>query len=433
VSFPLTYPFDSTKILTKHKRLKRELLEDGSPHLSKRVAILGGSTTSDIRNCLELFLLTHGIAPEFYESEYAQYWQDSMFPNKELETFGPDVILIHTSLRNLNEYEHFAKMWERLSATYRCPIIQNNFKLPFYRLMGNREASHGKIYEITLMNLKFAEHAKIHDNFYINDNFVDGEYHIGINDIAGVPNLFGMSETGPVTQYEPKARRVTEGKFYNKVAAITTSETNSFGNSAWVIFENPDANNGTLLIYETSMWLCDNIGEQWQLTRYLAENFKRVVYTGTSTMIIPDLDSVVNPDIVIVELPERYARRGGYRDAIRVPIVADFAEIEDIPQLEESLPFKDNGIRLDSFGTQILKSDDMCELGNQDSVVLSGWAEDINSGLPLSALYLRVGDTLFQCNYGTIMRRDQLAEASYSLQYTKDTFSIEIPSKLLKK
>jgi hypothetical protein len=263
-------------------------------------------------------------------------------------------------------------------------------------------------------------------------NFVDGEYHIGINDIAGVPNLFGVSETGPVAQYEPKARRVTEGEFYNKVAAITTSEANSFGNSAWVIFENPDANNGTLLIYGTSMWLYDNIGEQWQLTRYLAENFKRVVYTGINTMIMPDLDSVVNPDIVIVELPERYARRGGYRDAIRVPIVADFAEIEDIPQLEESLPFKDNGIRLDSFGTQILKSDDMCELGNQDSVVLSGWAEDINSGLPLSALYLRVGDTLFQCNYGTIMRRDQLADAGYSPQYTKDTFSVEIPSKLFK-
>ena len=173
----LNYPFDSEQILSKRKRIRRELLADGTARIEKRIALLGGSTTHDIRDCLELFLLNHGIAASFYESEYAQYWQDAMFPNPALEAFKPDVIWIHTSLRNFAEYEHFEQMWERLAATYNCPIIQNNFEYPFYRLMGNKEASHGKVFEVTQMNLKFAEYAREHENFYILDiNWLSADY-----------------------------------------------------------------------------------------------------------------------------------------------------------------------------------------------------------------------------------------------------------------
>jgi FkbH-like protein len=173
----LTYPFDSEQILIKQKRLRRELLADGATRIEKRVAILGGSTTSDIRGCLELFLLSHGIKAEFYESEYGQYWQEAMFANPQLDTFKPDVIFIHTSLRNFADYDHFATMWERLSKIHRCPIIQNNFEYPFYRLMGNRDSSHGKIHAVTQMNLKFAEYAQTHDSFYINDiNWLSADY-----------------------------------------------------------------------------------------------------------------------------------------------------------------------------------------------------------------------------------------------------------------
>jgi FkbH-like protein len=173
----LTYPFNPEELLSRRKRIRRELLENSTTWLDKRVAILGGSTTHDIRDMLELFLLSHGIRAEFYESEFAQYWQDAMFPNPTLETFKPDVIWIHTSLRNFAEYEYFSQMWERLAEVYNCPIIQNNFEYPFYRLTGNREASHGKIYEITQMNLQFAEYARSHDNFYICDiNWLSADY-----------------------------------------------------------------------------------------------------------------------------------------------------------------------------------------------------------------------------------------------------------------
>ena len=192
----LEYPFDSQCLLRKKKSLRRELLEQNNL-MEKRVAILGGSTTSDIKDMLELFLLNYGIRPIFYESEYGQYWQDAMFPNAELEALAPDVIYIHTTNRNITawpepadspeqvdalleqEYGRFAAMWDKLRETYKCPIIQNNFEYPFFRLMGNQDASniHGRVNFVTRLNMKFYEYAQTHDEFYIHDiNYLAGDY-----------------------------------------------------------------------------------------------------------------------------------------------------------------------------------------------------------------------------------------------------------------
>ena len=83
----LEYPFDSSFLLKKRRKLKKSLLADGSQRMEKRIAVLGGSTTNDIISMLELFLLNCGIQPAFYQSEYAQYWQNAMFDNPELESF----------------------------------------------------------------------------------------------------------------------------------------------------------------------------------------------------------------------------------------------------------------------------------------------------------------------------------------------------------
>jgi len=185
----LDYPFDAAQILAKRKRIRREFLERNVAWIDKRIAILGGSTTHDIKDILDLFLLNNGIRAEFYESEYGLYWQDAMFPNTELEAFNADVIFVHTSFRNIesfpkltdgvedvtalldSECKRFLDMWERLQSVYNCPIIQNNFEYPYWRLMGNCDASdiHGRVNFVTRLNLKFAEYAQTHDNFYIND------------------------------------------------------------------------------------------------------------------------------------------------------------------------------------------------------------------------------------------------------------------------
>lgn len=193
----LEYPFDSEYILKKSRKIRRQLLESGMAFLPKKIAVLGGSTTHDIVRVLELFLLHYGIKPEFYESEYAQYWQDVMFDNPALVEFAPDLIYIHTSNRNITrypgvaddgiqidamleeQYGHFLAMWDKIADKYHCPVIQNNFEPPFYRVLGNQEAvfRQGRINFLNRLNEKFYQYAREHEEFYINDiNYMAAAY-----------------------------------------------------------------------------------------------------------------------------------------------------------------------------------------------------------------------------------------------------------------
>ncbi len=186
----LEYPFDSSWILKNRKKIRRALLENQQRRIKKRIAILGGSTTNDVTAMLELFLLNNGIEPEFYQSEYNRYWQDAVFGNSELNEFKPELIYIHTTSRNITEYtfdmklseadvssalerqyEHFTHMWQSIEKSFGCPVIQNNFEMPLYRIMGNSDASdfHGRVNFISSLNTKFYEYAQSHRDFYIND------------------------------------------------------------------------------------------------------------------------------------------------------------------------------------------------------------------------------------------------------------------------
>ena len=78
------YPLDTETLLRKKRKLRRELLTRNPHPLHKKIAILGGSTTNEVADQLGLFLLQYGIEAEFYQSEYAQYWQDAMFGTPEL-------------------------------------------------------------------------------------------------------------------------------------------------------------------------------------------------------------------------------------------------------------------------------------------------------------------------------------------------------------
>lgn len=195
----LNYPFDSERIIRKRKKIKRGLLSNNENFLMKRVAILGGSTTDEIKNILELFLLHHGIKPSFYESEYNRFYEDAVFDNEKLDIFHPDLVYIHTSYRNIEEFpfindlpetidlklqslfNKFQLVWESLRKKYGCIIIQNNFEYPYYRMLGNKDATdiHGRVNFITRLNLKFAEYAECHDDIFINDiNYQSAQYGI---------------------------------------------------------------------------------------------------------------------------------------------------------------------------------------------------------------------------------------------------------------
>ncbi len=193
----LTYPFDSDFITSNAKKLLRQLKEHENGSIPLRIAVLGGSTTDSIIKITELFLRNRGIAPTFYESEYAQYFNDAVFPNKELEDFKPEIVFIHTTFRNIEEkptvgedpasvseklereFARYQKMWTSISEKYGCVIIQNNFELPPERLLGNREVgcAYGRIDFITRLNCKMYDYAQTHKNFYIHDiNYLSAAY-----------------------------------------------------------------------------------------------------------------------------------------------------------------------------------------------------------------------------------------------------------------
>ncbi len=182
------YPIDTKTLRRKRKKIARELMEQPGL-ITKKIAVLGGSTTNDVVDMLELFLLYYGIQPEFYQSEYGQYWQDAMFGSHELDSFAPDIIYIHTNWRNVKDFptvadsketadklleaqfQHFSLMWDKLDERFHCPIIQNNFDRPNYRLMGNRDVwdYRGRTNFLSRLNQQFYAYAQEHSGFYIND------------------------------------------------------------------------------------------------------------------------------------------------------------------------------------------------------------------------------------------------------------------------
>lgn len=187
----LEYPFDPDEIIRKRKSLRRELMaeEGASARLKKNIAVLGGSTTANVVQVLDLFLLHHGIEGKFYESEYDKYYEDAMFGNPDLDSFQPDVIYIHTGIHNIKafpkpsddaaqvqtkldaEFGRFQAMWKKLEETHGCAVIQNNFEYPDWRLYGNSDATEltGRVRFISSLNSLFAEYAREHTGFYIHD------------------------------------------------------------------------------------------------------------------------------------------------------------------------------------------------------------------------------------------------------------------------
>ncbi|MEG2633687.1 MAG: HAD-IIIC family phosphatase, partial [Oscillospiraceae bacterium] len=155
-------------------------------------------TIGEIKNILELFLLDSGIKPEFFVGDYSRFYEDIIFDDGALSAFEPDVIFINTSTHNIenppfagesrescsikleNTFNRFKSVWQS-AEKFKCPVIQNNFEYPPYRVMGNYDAvsPSGKIRFVNQLNEKMADYAFSHKNLYINDfNYISASYGI---------------------------------------------------------------------------------------------------------------------------------------------------------------------------------------------------------------------------------------------------------------
>jgi FkbH-like protein len=184
----LRHPIVVADVLRKRKAMKRELLKQTNL-IPTRIAILGGSTTTEVKSMLELFLLAQGIEPTLYESGYNRYSEEVAFENPDLWNFKPNIVLIHTTWHNISDFPElleaegeveqrvhremarFESLWEKIHTELGALIIQNNFDLPCLRPLGNLEASEsfGRVNFVLRLNAELAKYARAHSRFLIND------------------------------------------------------------------------------------------------------------------------------------------------------------------------------------------------------------------------------------------------------------------------
>ena len=166
------------EVLMNRRALRRELVtRTGLQPL--RLAILGGTTTDQVVQILELLLLNAGFQPTFYQSEYGRFYEDAVYDHAHLAAFKPDLIYIHTSCINVTnkppvstteaelpgyveaERQRFRQIWDSLETNVGCQVIQNNFELPPYAILGNMDvvAAGGFTRYLALLNVAFAEEA----------------------------------------------------------------------------------------------------------------------------------------------------------------------------------------------------------------------------------------------------------------------------------
>ena len=154
-----------------------------------RIAVLGGTTTHEVVDLLELFLLDSGFKPLFHQSEYGRFYEDAAQDPTDLIAFKPDIVYLHTSCLNVQsvppvncpedefqgyveaEAKRYRQIWKSLEQNVSAQIIQNNFETPPYAILGNFDAvsSGGAVRYFMALNMEFARAAAADSRLLLQD------------------------------------------------------------------------------------------------------------------------------------------------------------------------------------------------------------------------------------------------------------------------
>lgn len=183
----LQYPFDMAVLMRKRRAVRTALMAQANA-VEVRIALLGGSTTSVVREFLELFLLEAGIRTVFHESEYNKYEEDVLADDAALRAFAPQIAIVHTTWVNArlpepiasvaevdtrfaDELARFEAIWTKLTGELGCTVIQNNFDIPAERSWGSLDAARhdGRAGFLGRLNVEFARASQRIPRLHIND------------------------------------------------------------------------------------------------------------------------------------------------------------------------------------------------------------------------------------------------------------------------
>ena len=181
--------FTADDLLSRRKSLRRKL--SAAENLQPlRIAVLGGTTTQELVELLEIFLLASGFNPVFHQSEYGRYYEDAVVDPADLIAFAPDIVYVCTSYLNVRnappvhcteeefagyvaaEAGRYRQIWDAIKKNLTAQIIQNTFELPPYEVLGNlgTVSSGGASRFLLALNAEFARAAANDPRLLLQDN-----------------------------------------------------------------------------------------------------------------------------------------------------------------------------------------------------------------------------------------------------------------------
>jgi FkbH-like protein len=154
-----------------------------------RIAVLGGTTTNELVDFVEIRLLQDGFRPIIHQSEYGRFFEDAVFDPESIADLKPDLVYIHTCWANIAklppvscnesafpeyvqaELSRYRAIWTSLNNTVGCHIIQNNFDLPPTTVLGNLDAVSpgGRTRFVNELNQQFALEARSNPRLTLQD------------------------------------------------------------------------------------------------------------------------------------------------------------------------------------------------------------------------------------------------------------------------
>lgn len=150
---------DYTSLMKLGRFILRGTSAQDSAH-ALRLAIVGGPTTVQLRQLIEIFLAAEGIPAVIFEGDYGLFRQEILHPGSALDSFRPDLLFLAVGVRDVvrfpsieassvdaeclaaAELSDWSSLWETARSRWNATVIQNNFDLEPERLWGHFSLRH---------------------------------------------------------------------------------------------------------------------------------------------------------------------------------------------------------------------------------------------------------------------------------------------------
>lgn len=227
-------------------------------------------------------------------------------------------------------------------------------------------------------------------------------------------------EKNPLIEWNKSFFQIKEGEFYNRIESkLDTMSGNGMARCELFYHnESQTVEPKSILIYGDSQFM-----EIRNIPLYLSENYKDVSYLRVRK-VDSEIDSIVNPDIVLFTCSERLidsvlSQTPILYNEIKKPIVK-----EERTDQEKDYWIGNHGFAAKCNGNNIINSTIIIDK-KKDSLNIEGWAADFMTETPLSQLYAVIGDKYYLCNYG--IDSPEIAKRFNNENYSSVKFNLQLP------